>query len=133
MRFKGRLELERGLQQIDIAPLINVLFLLLIFFMLTSSFLLQPGIKIHLPKSVTSEAVQHENIPIEISAENTVFYNSTLMDALTLNALFGVVAKANKAVLIKADIRCSLGKVAEVWEMARSSGIAQVTIATSSR
>ncbi len=47
MRFKRHMELEHGLKQIDIAPLIDVVFQLLIFFMLTSSFVIQPGIKVN--------------------------------------------------------------------------------------
>lgn len=39
MRFKRHMELEHGLKQIDIAPLIDVVFQLLIFFLLTSSFI----------------------------------------------------------------------------------------------
>ena len=51
-RFKRHIELEHG--RLDLAPLIDVVFLLLIFFMLTSSFVIQPSITINLPKAVTS-------------------------------------------------------------------------------
>ena len=51
MKFKRHMELEHGLRQIDIAPLIDMVFQLLIFFMLTSSFIMQPGIKVNLPKA----------------------------------------------------------------------------------
>ncbi|MCK4248214.1 MAG: biopolymer transporter ExbD, partial [Candidatus Omnitrophica bacterium] len=53
MIFKGKMEIEKG--RLDITPLVDVIFLLIIFFMLTSSFISQPGIKINLPKAVTSE------------------------------------------------------------------------------
>ncbi|MBI5415209.1 MAG: biopolymer transporter ExbD, partial [Candidatus Omnitrophica bacterium] len=49
MKFKRHTKLEHGLKQIDIAPLIDLMFLLLIFFMLTSSFTLQSGINVKLP------------------------------------------------------------------------------------
>ena len=58
MHFKRHMEVEHGLRQIDIAPLIDMVFQLLIFFMLTSSFVVQPGIKVNLPKAVTSEVVK---------------------------------------------------------------------------
>jgi biopolymer transport protein ExbD len=133
MRFKGRVEFRNGFTQIDIAPFIDVLFLLSIFFLLTSSFLQQAGIVIRLPKSVTSEAVQQESVQISLSAENRLFYNAAPIDASGLKALLELIAKAKKALLIKADTGSSFGKIAEVWELARRSGIAQVAIATNSQ
>ena len=130
MRLKGRMELEHGLKQIDIAPLINVIFLLLIFFMLTSSFLMQPGIKVNLPKTVTSEAVKYDNIDILVSSGNATYFNGKLLTPQELKMLLMQAAKRNQAILIKADRRASLGRVVEVWDMARELGITQINIAT---
>ena len=130
MRFKGRLELEHGLKQIDIAPLIDIVFQLLIFFMLTSSFIMQPGIKVNLPKAVTSEVVSYENIEILVSAENVTYLNGKVVTMNELKALFKQVAKRNQTTLIKSDRRASLGRVVEIWDMARDTGITQVNIAT---
>ncbi|MBU1124988.1 MAG: biopolymer transporter ExbD [Candidatus Omnitrophica bacterium] len=130
MRFKGRMELEHGLKQIDIAPLIDIIFQLLIFFMLTSSFIMQPGIKINLPKAVTSEVVKFEKIEIMITAENVTYLNEKVVTLKDLKLLFGQVAKRKQSVLIKADQRTSLGRVVEIWDMARETGISQINIAT---
>jgi len=130
MRFKGRLELEHGLKQIDIAPLIDIVFQLLIFFMLTSSFVMQPGIKVNLPRAVTSEVVKYENIEIVISGESVIYLNGNVITVQELKALFKQVAKRNQSILIKADKRASLGKVVEIWDMARDLGITQINIAT---
>jgi len=130
MRFKRHMKLEHGLRQIDIAPLIDVVFLLLIFFMLTSSFVMQPGIKIRLPKAVTSDVVRFENIELVISSENITYFNGKIVTAQELKNLLKQVAGRNQPVLIKADKRSSLGRVVEIWDMARDLGIAQVNIAT---
>ena len=130
MHFKGRLELEHGLKQIDIAPLIDIVFQLLIFFMLTSSFIMQPGIKVNLPKAVTSEVVKYENIEILVTAENVTYLNGKVVTMNELKALFKQVAKRNQTILIKSDRRASLGRVVEIWDMARDTGITQVNIAT---
>ena len=58
MRFKRHIELEKG--QLDIAPLIDVVFLLLIFFMLTSNFISQKGIRVNLPSALSSKAAIKE-------------------------------------------------------------------------
>ncbi|MFA4888585.1 MAG: biopolymer transporter ExbD [Candidatus Omnitrophota bacterium] len=131
MRFKGsRMELEHGLKPIDIAPLIDIVFQLLIFFMLTSSFIMQPGIKVNLPKAVTSEVVRYENIEILVTGENVVYLNGRIVNTQELKLLLTQAAKRNSTILIKADKRASLGRVVDVWDMARDLGITQINIAT---
>jgi len=124
------MKLEHGLRQIDIAPLIDVVFLLLIFFMLTSSFVVQPGIKINLPKAVTSEVVNRESIELVVSGENVVYLGGKVITMDELNKLFKQTSGRKQSVLIKSDRRASLGRVVEIWDMCRNLGIAQVNIAT---
>jgi len=125
------MELEHGLKQIDIAPLIDMVFQLLIFFMLTSSFVMQPGIKVNLPKAVTSEIVKYENIEVVLSGENVIYLNGKVLTMQELNNLLKTVAKRQQPILIKADRRASLGRVVEIWDMCRDLGIQQINIATS--
>ncbi len=131
MRFKrGRLKLEVG-EYLDIAPLIDIVFLLLIFFLLTWNFLAQSqaGIKVNLPKAVTSEAVAEESLVISVTGENLIYLNDKIVTikelALKLESL-----PRKKSLLIKADKRASLGRVVEVWDICRNAGISQVNIAT---
>ncbi|MEI6631890.1 MAG: biopolymer transporter ExbD, partial [bacterium] len=119
MRFKRHMELEHGLKQIDIAPLIDVVFQLLIFFMLTSSFVIQPGIKVNLPRAVTSEVVKYENMELIISAENVTYFNGNVVTNAELKNLLEQVSKRKQAILIKADKRASLGRVVEIWDACR--------------
>ncbi|MFH0738265.1 MAG: biopolymer transporter ExbD [Candidatus Omnitrophota bacterium] len=130
MRFKRHMELEHGLKQIDIAPLIDMIFQLLIFFMLTSSFVIQPGIKVNLPRAVTSEVVKYENMELIISAENVTYFNGNVVTNAELKNLLGQVSKRKQAILIKADKRASLGRVVEIWDACRDLGITQINIAT---
>jgi biopolymer transport protein ExbD len=124
------MELEHGLKQIDIAPLIDMIFQLLIFFMLTSSFVIQPGIKVNLPKAVTSEVVKFENVELVISGENVTYLNGKVITMAELKTMLAQVAKRKQSILIKADRRASLGRVVEIWDMCRDVGIAQINIAT---
>lgn len=130
MRFKRHMELEHGLKQIDIAPLIDMIFQLLIFFMLTSSFVMQPGIKVNLPKAVTSEVVKTENIEVIVSGENITYFNGRVVTGQELKNLLKQVAKRNQPILIKADKRASLGRVVEIWDLCRDLGVNQISIAT---
>lgn len=120
--------MEKG--QLDIAPLIDVVFLLLIFFMLTSSFIFQPGIKINLPKALTSEVIQRENLIIVIREDNTLLIDERPVSQEELNSRLGIAAKESKPILIKADRKAALGKVVEIWDMCRVEGVQKINIAT---
>ena len=128
MKFKRRTSLEKG--QLDIAPLIDVVFLLLIFFMLTSSFIFQPGIKINLPKALTSEVIHRENLIIVITDDNSLYISDRLIDGEELSSRLEIARKEAKPILIKADRKASLGKVVEVWDLCRAGGIEKINIAT---
>jgi biopolymer transport protein ExbD len=130
MRFKRHIELERGLKQIEIAPLIDVVFLLLVFFLLTSNFVIQPGMKISLPRALTSELLSATGLEIIISGENAVYFGAKAITNPELKVLIVQAAERKLPVVIKADKHSALGKTAEIWDLCRASGIAQISIAT---
>lgn len=124
------MELEQRLKQIDIAPLINIILLLFLFFMLSSGFVMQAGIKVNLPKAVTSEAVKYDVVEILVTYDSSLYFDGKILTSQSLKALFKQAAKRNQAILIKADRRASLGRVVEIWDMARGLGITHINIAT---
>ena len=128
MKFKRRVKIERGL--IELTPLINVFFLLFIFFAFTSSFIFQPGIKVNLPKAVTSEVVQQESAVIIVTKDDKVYLNDREISQDELLSNLRLMAKENRPLLIKADSRASLGRVVEIWDMCRREGVSQANIAT---
>ena len=128
MKLKRHIELAKG--RLDIAPLIDVIFLLLIFFMLTSTFVLQPVIKVKLPKAVTSEALEGKNLVIEITAEGKIYLGNEVLSLHKLKEKLTNIADQDNPLLIKADEKAFLGKVVEVWDLCRDIGISQVSIAT---
>ncbi len=130
MRLRHRLELEHGLTQLDIAPMIDIIFQLLIFFLLTSSFIVQPGIKVNLPKAVTSEVIQERSLVVLVTGENLVYLDDRLVTLEELRGRLTKAAKERAPMLIKADRGASLGRVVEVWDLCREAGITQINIAT---
>jgi len=128
MRFKRRVFIEKG--HLDIAPLIDVIFLLLIFFMLTSSFIFQPGIKIDLPKALTSEVIQKENLILVITRENNIFVDKRALTEEELMSRLRIAAIKQQPILIKADRKSSLGEVVRIWDLCRQENITKINIAT---
>ena len=129
MRFKRHMELERGLRQIDITPLIDMVFQLLIFFMLTSSFIMQSGIKVNLPKAVSAEPSGEKNVIITVSRENVLYLDRKVLTIRELKETLTNAQRNNIPVLIMADQHADLGRVVEVWDMARDLGVTEVNIA----
>lgn len=130
-RLKRRTQIEKG--QLDIAPLIDVVFLLLIFFMLTSNFVFQPGIKVSLPKAITSEVLNTQNIILTVTGQDLLFLNEKPVTVPELVSTLKEAAQDDKSLLLKADTGASLGRVVEIWDLCREIGIPQINIATNQK
>lgn len=128
MRFKRHIELEKG--QLDIAPLIDVVFQLLIFFMLTSSFIAPQGIKVNLPGAVSGKTVAKEGITIFVTEKDEILVNGEKAPFKKIVSRIKKAAKDKSHILIKADKKASMGKVVDVWDLCREAGITNINIAT---
>ena len=128
MKLKRTVFLEKG--RLDIAPLIDVIFLLLIFFMLTSSFIFQPGIRVNLPRAVTSEVLHKELLIVTITDGNEIFINERPIEGDELVSRITLAARDGQPLLIRADKMANLGKVIEVWDICRQVDVKQINIAT---
>ena len=116
----------------DTTPIADIVFLLLIFFMLSSSFIVQPGIRLRLPKAVSSEIDLGRTVIVEIPAGGGIFVNDVKVDFKELPQALGIaLSKAEeKMAIIKADRRVPHGVVVKVMDMAKLSGAERLVIAT---
>jgi len=128
MRLKGRLDLEHGIKQFEIIPLINIIFLLLLFIIFSLIFQSGPGTRVKLPKSAVGRVIKNENIELLITADNSVYFYGDALTASGLDTVLKEAAKRNHPVLIKADKSVALNKITQIWDKARSAGIIQVNI-----
>ena len=130
MKFTRHSKLEHGLRQIEIAPLVDVIFQLLIFFMLSSSFTYQSGINVKLPKAITSDVIKEENFIVTITSENVLYLNGKLITLKELKLEMSKFKSKKRPILIKADRRASVGRIVDVWDLCRHLGIERINIAT---
>lgn len=131
MRFKHHIKSSKaGIEEINVAPLIDVIFQLLIFFMLSSSFTFQSGIRVKLPKAVTSDVIQEENLIISITSEDVIYLNNTVFTIKELQKEIGDAVKDKRPILIKVDRRASMGRIVDIWDLCRKMGAEQINIAT---
>jgi biopolymer transport protein ExbD len=129
-RLKRRTEIMKG--QLDMAPLIDVVFQLLIFFMLTSNFVVQSGIKVHLPRAISSEVIRSENLVVTLTGQDLLFLDDQPTPINVLTEKIRQAAQENKTLMLNADTNASLGRVVEIWDLCRQMGIPQINIATNS-
>ncbi|MBU2568140.1 MAG: biopolymer transporter ExbD [Elusimicrobia bacterium] len=129
MEFEGRKKVRLFL---NITPLIDVVFLLLIFFMLSSHFVKPQGIKINLPKAQTSQPETEKCIIIFISQDNKIYLDHKPVNIKNLyEQLNSKIEKiAEKKVVLKADKKISLGLAVEVIDIARQSKVENLVIST---
>ena len=73
MRFKRRLMPQAN---VDLVPMIDVVFQLVIFFMVSTTFILTPGISLVLPGSTTSEPVVMTKFVVTVISENEIYLNN---------------------------------------------------------
>lgn len=114
---------------VDIAPMIDVVFQQLIYFMLTSSFVVHPGIRVSLPKAATSQRIAPSNVSITLTKDNLIYWDD---DAMTLKEVRAKLRRGggNKPVLIRADRHAYVDKLIELWDLCREAGYQEVHIAT---
>ena len=129
------MEFERGKRiriHLDIAPLIDIVLLLLIFFMLTSNFIMQPGIKITLPKAKTAKPQEEENIIVFITKDNRIYLNDREIDIDELKEALEEKLKTaeRKIVILKADEKINLGLVVKVMDIAKDAKAENLVIST---
>ncbi len=130
MEFRKK---RREVVGLEITPLIDVVFLLLIFFMLSTTFVVSPGIRINLPKA-RSEPVQHktQDVRVKIDAKGTLFFADRRASPEDLDARFREAARANPdtLVIIEADGNTPHRYVVDVMDRAKSAGLHRLAIAT---
>ena len=112
--------------------MIDVLLNLMMYFLLTSSFIMQPGLKIKLPEARTTEQGVPQPVLVSVTQKNAVFYKDKQVTIPELESLLAAEGKKEKFVLVvKGDQAASHGLVVKILDIARLAGAEKLVIATS--
>ena len=125
---------RNGITEINLTPLIDVVFLLLLFFLITSTFAGEnPGIQVELPKA-NAQSVQgeSENILVTVTEEGRFLFESRAVSGEELKTELTTRRQQAKdaVVIVQADTKTNHGKVVEVMDIAKQVGFNQLAIAT---
>ena len=119
--------------QINIVPMIDVIFAILTFFILSSLFLTRlEGLPVNLPKAGTGEQQAAEPLTVTVDAKGNISLNrkSTNLDKLTQQMREFVVANGEQLVVVNADEKVSHGKVVAIMDRLRQIKGVKLAIAT---
>ncbi len=124
---------RRPVQGIDMAPLIDMVFILLIFFLVTTSFVKETGIEVKRPVASTAVADKKANILIAIDRENRIFMDHREIDvrAVRANVERALAENPSGTVIVVADRNSSTGVAVKVMDGCRMAGAERVSLAAS--
>lgn len=129
MKFESESKL---LTAFNFSSLTDIVMLLLIFFLLTSQFVIITGVQVRLPKSETSETVNENQFIVSITKTNDIYLGSEKISLGTLAEKILQLKEQNlqKNLVIKADKEVPVEILIKVIDIAKGSGISKFTIAT---
>jgi biopolymer transport protein ExbD len=130
MTFRTYSRIVEG--RIDPAPMVDVVFLLLIFIILSSPFVLQTGQKVDLVKDPRPTDFSFQTLVVTVSRDNLLFFNGqpTTLDGLRQSLAREARLDRKAELIIKADRQVTHETVIKIFSMAFEAGIAQVNLAT---
>ena len=116
---------------IDLTPMLDVVFIMLIFFIVTASFVKEPGVDIDRPDATTSSAVKTP-ILIAINAEDEVWINKNEIDMRQVKGQIQVLLSDTPKgkIVIQADKSSNIKTLTEVAQAARDAGAGEISVAT---
>ncbi len=118
---------------INLTPLIDIVFLLLIFFMLTANFIQNEGLKINIPETKSAPAkVKKENIIIYLTRENKIYFKGKFLTEKQLFIELKKELKTNpeKIVILKSDKQALVENAIKILDIAKNAGAKKFVIAT---
>lgn len=118
--------------QIDLTPMLDVVFIMLIFFIVTATFIKEAGVEVNRPEASTAQPKDNVNILIAINATNEIWMDKRRIDERAVRANIERLHAENPkgAVVIQADNKSNTETVAAVLDAAREAGVYDVSLAT---
>lgn len=116
---------------IDMGPLMDIVFILLIFFVVTSSFTRETGVDVTKPQAQSASQLEKENLLIAITREGTIHINERQVDLASLQDILkqSLAKTPDREAVIIADTGSETGVLVQVIDACNLSGVKKVSIA----
>lgn len=135
MKLKSRRAQTKS--NVDMTPMLDVVFQLIIFFLVSTTFSILPGIKLNLPQSRTAEGTSSQGITITAQSDGILYFNEkqVSLDSLKTeleNFDTGDTQKEQFPVSLEADSDVTNGTVVSLFDVIRESGYSMINLRTTS-
>jgi len=131
MRKKVRISDQDDEATIDLTPMLDVVFIMLIFFIVTTSFVKESGIQVSRPNAATAKKKEHANILIAISEAGEIWIQKRRVDIRSVRAnVERMHAESPEgSVVIQADKSSKNGLLVQVMDQVRLAGVQNISLA----
>ena len=130
MKLRRRLLKEKEAESINVSPLIDVVFILLIFFIVSASFVKVPGEEVVRPRTVTADSLEKNAVLFALTADNSLHYAGEKINIDQVRSLMEDLRREVDApVIIQVDQEADASRLAQVAREGKKAG-ATVSIAT---
>lgn len=125
------LQEQEEAEEINMTPMLDVVFILLIFFIVTASFVKEAGIEVNRPEAATAVKKERANILVAISDKGEIWINKRRVDVRAVQANIERLKAENPqgTVVIQADQKATTDVLIKVMDSARAAGVYDVSIA----
>ena len=129
MRRKNRKKVEDS--ALDLTPMMDIVFIMLIFFIVTTSFVKETGVDINRPNAETAERDEKGNILVAITSKNEIWIDKRRVDlkAVRANIERLKIEYPGGSVIIQADKESRSGLLVEAMDQIRLAGVQNISIA----
>jgi biopolymer transport protein ExbD len=117
---------------IDISPLIDCIFILLIFFIVTTTFVEETGVEVDKPQAASASDLEKQSVMIAVTADGNIVYGGKGIGVSGVQPLVRrfVEKEADTPVIVQADEKAPAGLMVKVIDEAKLGGAMKVSIAT---
>ena len=117
---------------INMTSLIDVLFILIIFFTVSTTFIEQPGIELNLPQAKSTEGHTAQKVIVYVDREKNIFLNDEIVTLKNLAIKVKELAdlQKDKSIVLKADSDVTHGLVIQIMDLLREQGIYKIVVST---
>ena len=117
---------RRKNSSLNTVPLVDIIFQLILFFVVSTSFAVIPAVSVQLPKSETTEAVEVSSIIVEVNASNEIFLNGKQVRIQNLGRVLETFEKAPVTLVCDEDVKS--GQVMKIFDILRKYGFVQINL-----
>ena len=132
MARRNTIQQSEGDEDVNVTPLLDIVFIMLIFFIVTSTFVKEPGIDPERPEAETAEERRLASIIVAISEEDEIWINKERVELEEVRAQVEQLRRENPrgTAVVQADAKSKTRLLVEVVNQIRATGISDVAVST---